>query len=40
VDPYVCPKVIKELDSLLEQWGVNQIKELTGMGWKNGKGQT
>jgi dihydroorotate dehydrogenase (NAD+) catalytic subunit len=40
VDPYVCPKVIKELDSLLEQWGVNQIKELTGMGWKNGKRQT
>lgn len=34
VDPYVCPKIIEELPSLLDKLGVDHISELTGRSWK------
>lgn len=33
-NPYVCPEIIEQLDSLLEQMGIERIRELTGAGWK------
>lgn len=33
VDPYVMPKIIRDLDRLLEDMGVENIRELTGEGW-------
>ncbi|MDQ0337576.1 dihydroorotate dehydrogenase (NAD+) catalytic subunit [Caldalkalibacillus uzonensis] len=36
VDPYICPKIIDELQSLLDRMGVEYIHDLTGMGWKHG----
>lgn len=33
-DPYICPKLIEELEMYLERLGVGQIQELIGMGWK------
>jgi dihydroorotate dehydrogenase (NAD+) catalytic subunit len=33
VDPFVCPKIIEELPSLLEQLGFNHISECTGRSW-------
>lgn len=35
VDPYICPKIIRELPGLLEELGVEQIRDLTGLAWKN-----
>lgn len=34
VDPYICPTIIDELEGWLDKMGVDQISELTGMGWK------
>lgn len=34
VDPYVMPKIIEDLERLLDQMGVKQISELTGEGGK------
>ena len=35
VDPYICPKIIRELPELLETLGVERIRDLTGAAWKN-----
>lgn len=35
VDPYICPKIIRELPGLLEELGVEQIRDLTGLAWKS-----
>ncbi|EGL83097.1 dihydroorotate dehydrogenase family protein [Caldalkalibacillus thermarum TA2.A1] len=35
VDPYICPKIIDELEPLLDKLGVEHIQDLTGMGWKH-----
>lgn len=34
VDPFVCPKIIEELPSLLEKLGYDHISECTGRSWK------
>lgn len=34
VDPYVMPKIIEDLERILDQMGVKQISELTGEGGK------
>lgn len=34
IDPYVCPKIIAELETLLDELKVDHIEELKGMGWK------
>jgi len=34
VDPYIMPKIIDDLEPVLDQMGVNKISELTGEGWK------
>lgn len=34
VDPFICPKLISELDARLDEYGVDNISELTGLGWK------
>lgn len=36
IDPYACPTIIEELEGWLDKLGVEQISELTGMGWKSG----
>ncbi|MBE3554174.1 MAG: dihydroorotate dehydrogenase [Thermicanus sp.] len=35
VDPYVMPKIIKDLPHLLDRMGVEKISDLTGEAWKN-----
>ncbi|MEQ2526422.1 dihydroorotate dehydrogenase [Bacillaceae bacterium CLA-AA-H227] len=34
VDPFACPKIIKDLPELLEQLGFDHISECTGRSWK------
>lgn len=34
VDPLICPTIIDELETRLDQYGVQTIGELTGAGWK------
>lgn len=34
VDPYIMPKIIDDLEPVLDLMGVNKISELTGEGWK------
>ncbi|MDF1506649.1 dihydroorotate dehydrogenase [Robertmurraya sp. DFI.2.37] len=34
VDPFVCPKIIKDLPELLDQLGFDHISECTGRSWK------
>lgn len=34
VDPYVCPKIIADLEKLLDEFKVEHIEDLKGMGWK------
>ncbi|RLQ95802.1 dihydroorotate dehydrogenase [Falsibacillus albus] len=34
VDPFICPSIIDELPSLLDEIGVNHISDLTGRSWK------
>ncbi|MGG0718893.1 dihydroorotate dehydrogenase [Robertmurraya massiliosenegalensis] len=34
VDPFVCPKIIKDLPELLDQLGYDHISECTGRSWK------
>ncbi|MFV9509955.1 MULTISPECIES: dihydroorotate dehydrogenase [Tepidibacillus] len=33
IDPYVMPKIIQDLERVLDEMGVGQISELTGEGW-------
>lgn len=33
VDPFVCPKIIKDLPELLDQLGFDHISECTGRSW-------
>ncbi|HWJ78277.1 MAG TPA: dihydroorotate dehydrogenase [Niallia sp.] len=33
VDPFVCPKIIKELPELLDRYGFEHISEATGRSW-------
>ncbi|KXG43734.1 dihydroorotate dehydrogenase [Tepidibacillus decaturensis] len=33
IDPYIMPKVIQDLDRVLDEMGVRYISELTGEGW-------
>ncbi|OEF99099.1 dihydroorotate dehydrogenase B catalytic subunit [Vulcanibacillus modesticaldus] len=33
VDPYIMPKIIQDLERVLDEMGVNNISELTGEGW-------
>ena len=40
VDPYICPTIIAQLEELLDQWGVENIDELKGMGWRHAKAHT
>lgn len=35
VDPYIMPKVIDDLERVLDMMGVKNISELTGEGWNN-----
>ncbi len=35
VDPYVCPTIIKELPSVLEQYGYKDVKEAIGRSFKD-----
>lgn len=34
VDPFICPNIIDELPSVLDELGVDHISELTGGSWK------
>ncbi|WP_019152846.1 dihydroorotate dehydrogenase [Robertmurraya massiliosenegalensis] len=34
VDPFVCPKIIKDLPELLDQLGFDHISDCTGRSWK------
>lgn len=34
VDPLVCPKIIEQLPSLLNELGFDHISECTGRSWK------
>jgi len=34
VDPFICPKIIKELPEKLKAYGVTHISELVGRSWK------
>ncbi|MBE5777955.1 MAG: dihydroorotate dehydrogenase [Clostridiales bacterium] len=34
VDPYVCPKIIAELPSVMEKYGINSLSEIIGGAWK------
>lgn len=34
VDPFACPKIIKDMPELLEQLGFDHISECTGRSWK------
>ncbi|MBA4537580.1 dihydroorotate dehydrogenase [Bacillus aquiflavi] len=34
VDPFVCPKIIEELPSLLKKFGYDHISECTGRSWR------
>ncbi|TKC18602.1 dihydroorotate dehydrogenase [Robertmurraya kyonggiensis] len=34
VDPFACPKIIKDLPEILEQLGFDHISECTGRSWK------
>lgn len=34
VDPFVCPKIIRDLPSVLDRMGVARIADLTGLSWK------
>lgn len=36
VDPYIMPKIIQDLERVLDEIGVNSISELTGEGWNYG----
>ncbi|MDF2910312.1 MAG: dihydroorotate dehydrogenase [Sporolactobacillus laevolacticus] len=35
VDPFVCPKIIKELPEKLSEMGISDINELVGRSWKH-----
>ncbi|MDN3954059.1 dihydroorotate dehydrogenase [Sporolactobacillus laevolacticus] len=35
VDPFVCPKIIKELPEKLNEMGISDINELVGRSWKH-----
>ena len=34
VDPYVCPKIIAELPSVMEKYGINSLSDIIGGAWK------
>lgn len=34
VDPFICPKIIKDLSELLDKYGFEHISECTGRSWK------
>ncbi|GAB7388069.1 dihydroorotate oxidase B catalytic subunit [Bacillaceae bacterium] len=34
VNPYACPQIIRDLERVLDEMGVEKISELTGRGWK------
>ncbi len=37
IDPMACPKIIRDLEALLDEMDIDHISELTGRSWKNEK---
>lgn len=35
IDPFVCPKIIKELPELMDKLGIDNISECTGRSWRD-----